>query len=159
MAGAISSSGADRMAEYRHALETLRGVDLNLRAEHKARLAELAKPKALELGRLGPVDEVSAGAAMQVATRRDRNGREFYEYRLEDPKTKRTIAVILAPKDGGEGRVMIVSDGKDVATFTVHFREGERDKVPWDLVADVMSELTGGGSAKPPQVRLAPGWA
>ncbi|MFM7344009.1 MAG: hypothetical protein ACKO1J_01395 [Tagaea sp.] len=151
MAGAISPAGSERMAEYRRAMDVLGEVERDLRAEHKARLAELAKPARKE-----PVDDFSAGAPMLVATRRDRNGREFYEYRLEDPKTKRTLAVMLVPKDGGEGQVTIVSDGKDVATFTVHFREEERDKVPWDLVADVLSELTGGGSAKAPQLRPGP---
>ncbi|MCM0022073.1 MAG: hypothetical protein NBV67_18950, partial [Tagaea sp.] len=126
-------------------------VERDLRAEHKARLAEFAKPARTE--RIG---DISVGAPMLVAMRRDRNGREFHEYRLEDPKTKRAIAVTLVPKDGGEGRVTIVSDGKNVATFTVHFREGERDKVPWDLVADVLSELSGGGSAKAPQMRPGP---
>jgi hypothetical protein len=143
----IAPTGSDRIAEYRRAIDVLRAVDRDLRAEYKARLAELtkAKPKdPIEIPRQGPSDEVSAGAPMRVSTRRDKNGREFREYRLEDPQTGRTLAVILEPKDGGGGRVMIVSDGKDVASFSVQYREEDRHLVPWDLVADVFMELYGG---------------
>lgn len=138
MVDPLAPPGSGRMAEYRRAMETLSAVDRELRATARARLAELANPPPRELR-----DEIAAGAPMRVSTRRDRNGREFREYRIEDPRTGRTLAVILEPKDGCGGRVMIVSDGKDVATFSVQYREEERHRVPWDLVADVLMELHG----------------
>lgn len=140
----VGSLGAGRIAEYRRALETLSAVDRDLRAEYRARLAALARPAPKE-----PNDEFQAGAPMRVVTRRDKNGREFDEYRLEDPQTKRALAVTLIPKDGGEGRVSIVSDGKDAAVFTVQFQEKDRDKVPWDLVAGALAELKGGARMRP----------
>jgi uncharacterized protein (DUF736 family) len=136
----VEALGTGGIAENRRAMDILGKVDRDLRAEYRARLAELAKPAPKDQ----PIDQVSAGAPMHVGTRRDKNGREFREYRLEDPTTKRTLAVILEPKDGAGGRVMIVSDGKDFATFSVQYRQEESALVPWDLVADVFMELYGG---------------